>query len=623
MSPGLGFGLSEVIDTGHRANIFSVKFAPGMSNRLFSCAGDSTVRVFDLSLATNPQLSSVTIHPPASSVHKPWTHHEDATACTRVFRCHFDRVKRVATEASPDVFLTCSEDGTVRQHDLREHHNCRTSRLQAPDDVDCPPPLADYPGLSLYSLTINKLRPHLFVVAGTSPYAFLHDRRMIRAPMLRDWGIAPPSDPSSSSLTQCVRRFGVPHPTTPHKGEISHHIVAAKLSPDNPRDLLLSYSSAGIYLFDTDGETYERPPPPPPPLKQSKGKQRAEFSDDYEHEDDEDAMSSPVPEPSSSPHKSSTSTPAQPFGANEHKRSAKKRGSARSAESSTGELPHKRLRDEGSEVGHEGEGAGFADGSAVVGGAEERQEALHGEAGGDADESEDSSDQEELMEDSEHEGDSSAQSDGGEDAEDGTEEEDGEEEEEDFLPRGRRREYHADVPMVAPRQSYTGHANTQTVKDVNFLNKDTVISGSDDGNFFTWDRESGKVTGIWKGDDSVVNVMTPSPTLPIVAISGIEETVKLFGPASDLAAAEKANLAKDYERIKARNARGETGTSFPRIAPNDFLSFILANMRAGEGDEAEDGDEEEGSPPARRPMRRIRIVRGDPDDPASADCAIM
>lgn len=121
----------------------------------------------------------------------------------------------------------------------------------------------------------------------------------------------------------------------------------------------------------------------------------------------------------------------------------------------------------------------------------------------------------------------------------------------------------------------------------------------------------------------VVNVMTPSPTLPVVAISGIEETVKLFGPTSDLAAAEKANLAKDYERIKARNARGETGTSFPRIAPNDFLSFILANMRAGEGDEAEDEDAEEGSPPARRPMRRIRIVRGDPDDPASADCAIM
>jgi len=29
------------------------------------------------------------------------------------------------------------------------------------------------PGLSLYSLTISKLRPHLFVVAGTSPFAYL------------------------------------------------------------------------------------------------------------------------------------------------------------------------------------------------------------------------------------------------------------------------------------------------------------------------------------------------------------------------------------------------------------------------------------------------------------------
>ncbi|BGP26286.1 WD repeat protein [Rhodotorula toruloides] len=626
MSPGLGFGLSEVIDTGHGANIFSVKFAPGMSNRLFSCAGDSTVRVFDLSLATNPQLSSVTIRPPASSGHRPWTHHEDATACTRIFRCHFDRVKRVANEASPEVFLTCSEDGTVRQHDLREHHTCRTSRMQAPDEVDCPPPLASYPNLSLYSLTISKLRPHLFVVAGTSPYAYLHDRRMLRTPMLRDWGIVPPSDPSSSSLTQCVRRFGVPHPSTPHKGEISHHIVAAKLSPDSPRDLLLSYSTAGIYLFDTDGETYERPPPPPPQSKHSKGKQRAEDDSD-EREDQtkaEDATGTPVEETPSSAAESPTSTSPHLFGAYEHKRSAKKRSVARSAGSSTGGLPHKRARDEGSEgVDDEEEGAGTAGESHERGDGEVGEEALHGEGHADegANENEDSGDQEELMEDSDGEQEAEIEDGGsGEDDEDG---EDGDEEEDDFLPRGRGRQYHADVPMVAPRQSYTGHANTQasTVKDVNFLNRHTVISGSDDGNFFTWDRETGEVLGIWKGDDSVVNVMTPSPTLPIVAISGIEETVKLFGPTADLAAAVKANLAKDYERIKARNARGETGTSFPRIAPRDFLAMLFANAQ-DVGDEAEGEEEGERMHPPRRPMRRIRIVRGNPDDPA-ADCAVM
>jgi hypothetical protein len=65
-SPRLDLGLSEVIDTGpsscsrsgrrlgltdhtlcftgHSANIFSIKWAPHVSTRLFSCAGDSTAR---------------------------------------------------------------------------------------------------------------------------------------------------------------------------------------------------------------------------------------------------------------------------------------------------------------------------------------------------------------------------------------------------------------------------------------------------------------------------------------------------------------------------------------------------------------------------------------------------
>lgn len=117
--------------------------------------------------------------------------------------------------------------------------------------------------------------------------------------------------------------------------------------------------------------------------------------------------------------------------------------------------------------------------------------------------------------------------------------------------------------------------------------------------------------------------MTPSPTLPIVAVSGIEETVKLFGPTSDLAAAEKANLAKDYETIKARNARGETGTTFPRIGPEDFLHLLMAHFGDGEEDDAEAGEGTEGAPRRRRPMRGFRIIRANPDDPAPADCAVM
>jgi WD and tetratricopeptide repeat-containing protein 1 len=34
---------------------------------------------------------------------------------------------------------------------------------------------------------------------------------------------------------------------------------------------------------------------------------------------------------------------------------------------------------------------------------------------------------------------------------------------------------------------------------------DKVASGSDDGNFFVWDKVTGRLDGIWRGDENVVN----------------------------------------------------------------------------------------------------------------------
>lgn len=81
----------------------------------------------------------------------------------------------------------------------------------------------------------------------------------------------------------------------------------------------------------------------------------------------------------------------------------------------------------------------------------------------------------------------------------------------------------------------------------NFLGamSDKVASGSDDGNFFVWDKISGRLEGIWEGDGDTVNgepqclgshvlrtdadgaVMEQHPTLPLVAVSGIDNTIKV------------------------------------------------------------------------------------------------
>lgn len=64
---------------------------------------------------------------------------------------------------------------------------------------------------------------------------------------------------------------------------------------------------------------------------------------------------------------------------------------------------------------------------------------------------------------------------------------------------------------------------------VNFLGPDDefVASGSDDGYFFLWEKSSGKLHDILEGDGSVVNVIEDHPYLPLVAVSGIDMTVKV------------------------------------------------------------------------------------------------
>ncbi|KAG6844908.1 hypothetical protein H0H87_002607 [Tephrocybe sp. NHM501043] len=91
------------------------------------------------------------------------------------------------------------------------------------------------------------------------------------------------------------------------------------------------------------------------------------------------------------------------------------------------------------------------------------------------------------------------------------------------------------VSVVFPRQRYIGARNVATIKDVNFLgpSDEYVASGSDDGNFFIWRKATGALHGIYEGDGTVVNMIEGHPHLPLVAVSGIDHTVKLFAPSND------------------------------------------------------------------------------------------
>lgn len=86
-----------------------------------TCAGDAEVRVFDLeysgrsSMASDwSNLASSRRTPRFNLLYGGVRYLSDGNTNARVYRSHTDRVKRIVTESSPNVFLTCSEDGEVR-----------------------------------------------------------------------------------------------------------------------------------------------------------------------------------------------------------------------------------------------------------------------------------------------------------------------------------------------------------------------------------------------------------------------------------------------------------------------------------------------------------------------------
>ncbi|KAG6868525.1 hypothetical protein C0993_001626, partial [Termitomyces sp. T159_Od127] len=108
--------------------------------------------------------------------------------------------------------------------------------------------------------------------------------------------------------------------------------------------------------------------------------------------------------------------------------------------------------------------------------------------------------------------------------EDMTDDDDDDDEDYLSLRRDDERNYLPSVPVVFPKQRYSGARNVATIKDG--PNDEFVASGSDDGNFFLWRKATGALHGIYEGDGSVVNMIEGHPHLPLIAVSGIDHTIK-------------------------------------------------------------------------------------------------
>lgn len=82
-------------------------------------------------------------------------------------------------------------------------------------------------------------------------------------------------------------------------------------------------------------------------------------------------------------------------------------------------------------------------------------------------------------------------------------------------------------------QRYVGHCNSHTdIKEASFLGEGSeyVAAGSDDGNIFIWEKMTGNLVRVLKGDDSIVNCIQWHPQLSMMATSGIENVIRLWQP---------------------------------------------------------------------------------------------
>ncbi|KAL5110975.1 DDB1 and CUL4-associated factor 8 [Taenia crassiceps] len=93
--------------------------------------------------------------------------------------------------------------------------------------------------------------------------------------------------------------------------------------------------------------------------------------------------------------------------------------------------------------------------------------------------------------------------------------------------------FYSQDDKLPPLHVYRGHRNNDSVKGVNFYgpNSEFVMSGSDDGFIYVWDRNSEGIVQWLCGDVAgAVNVLEPHPFCPMLATSGCDYNIKIWTP---------------------------------------------------------------------------------------------
>lgn len=508
------------IHSGHRENIFSAKFLPETNDKcVVSCSGDGVVFHTDFER-----------HSSVNSTHGCFTCHGNSTAYeVRVF------------PRTPNLFLSCSDDGTIRLFDLRTKSRCLKELCQ--DDI------LIRSQWEITSFDINPLNSNEILCACADSSVRLYDHRKLSSEIS---STTSKSNQCASSLRGLLSCFILENGKQTRRSRITSVVFNSF-----GNEILASFSSKSIFLLD-------------PRKTLTHDQLRNQLAEQNTETNETKSSNSSVKRFRLGGDWSDTGPDARPSNENE-------------PTESTGRNVQNFFMQRMSEILTQ-----------LV--------------------SRTTSDQSETTEENPHNIDFFDVFEQDDDDDVDQEETENFDNNDDLIAVGGRRRassfskgerlrkyrqtersheenYLQNVPSFSLLNSFDGHRNVRTmIKEANFWSDKFVMSGSDCGHIFIWDKFTGEIVRIIEADEYVVNCVQPHPlNYPILASSGIDYNVKLFSPLSDKPIDDRERIPVTVER----NRQLIKETSSTIAVPTTFMLQILrAVSRSQNTDELSDIDDE-------------------------------
>nr|CAH7766205.1 unnamed protein product [Callosobruchus chinensis] len=535
---GYDYKVKANYHTSHRANIFSAKFLPSTNDtQIVSCAGDGVILHTDLN--------------------RPQETYDSQ------FNCHAGTTtyEVITIPHDPFSFLSCGEDGTVRWFDLRTksrfhlkilsihmiclfypaaliHISCSCYKQRCNEDIiiSCQ--------RAVTALAISPTTSYQLAIGCADSMVRIYDRRKLSTQI------------GAYVLAEPFCTF-----VAPHFGTDRHYRITSLSYSNDGQDMLVSYSSDYLYLFNVKENTTtelkktrkksswdkikavtgKRERLSPPPVRRLR--LRGDWSDtgpDARPERDTtatvnlgqarpqlqatlmqrmtDVLSRMLNDPMTRAALSAGGEDSVDSDENSQRiLESREAETAAAASSSNGDNNAMETDQSGQSQRYSQQSTSNSTISLRVGNEVNRNEANTSKACADTGNQENVTNNktEEQMHTSDVELDF-----------------DDEEEDDTFSGQAEDKlEEKLGIYEAEMKMKYTGHRNARTmIKEATFWGNDYVMSGSDCGHVFIWEKSSGKLKMLLRADQHVVNCLQPHPVLPLLATSGIDHDVKLWAP---------------------------------------------------------------------------------------------